>query len=210
MIYVYPYFVVERLEAIGDVGVFAGSTGGEWAPCDTRIATWIAESESIRPVEWRLTGGAVVAMETHERSLLIANLCRPYTVCDNWLSAYEISSEGRLVDVPGSRCKGPARYFTLVAKPSGVFYTTDSFGSEWRYRLEALVLDSERGIVPAHAPSGLLHDECGSVVVPIRGALVAACSYDNSLRIQPTEYALPPFLLGEWVERGTEEIFDDL
>ncbi|MAE70828.1 MAG: hypothetical protein CME06_10205 [Gemmatimonadetes bacterium] len=37
---------------------------------------------------------------------------------------------------------------------------------------------------------------------PSEPEALAACSYDNTLRIQPTEYALPPFPLGEWAEES--------
>ncbi len=201
-----PYgYYPELLEAIGDVAVFVAK---DWD--ETTFATWTAGSESLRPVEWFRTGECVQAMATQGRSLVLGNYYSAFHYCKGWLSAWDVSPEGVLTDLPAGWCTYWNQNRGVYSDPEGTFYNTQDSGYEERYQLEAVALDSDGEFVPTHYPTGLLHDECGSVVAPIRGALVAACSYDNTLRIQPTEYALSPFPLGEWVEAsGTEEALDE-
>ncbi len=130
------------MTAGGDVGVFAAED------FDSAIlATWIAGSESLQPVEWMRTDDNVEAMATHGGSLVLGNYNAAYHTCKGWLAARDVG-------------------------PDGVLTSLD--------------------------------------VAPIRGALAAGCGFDNTLRIQPTEYALPPVLLSQWTDQGTRKTREEL
>ena len=200
----YPMPSDEQLEAVGEVGVFAATFGGWYAPCETQFATWIAEADSIRPVEWRLTNDTVVAMETYGASLLLTNTCMPHSICDNWLSAYEITGDGYLAALPAHRCWDWVHCARAVTDPTGVFYVSQYYW-DLVFTATAVAIDAEGELETRRAPRNLLRDDCGPEIAPIRGALVAAC-WNNVLRIKPTEYVEAPVLLGDWVDGGARKI----
>ncbi len=199
----FSIYEVECLEAVGDVGVFAASYGGGYVPCETQFATWVAEPDAIRPVEWRITNDTVVAMATHGPSLVLANTCMPYGYCESWMSAYEVDGDGRLAAPPAHCCSGGGYSRHFVSDPDGIFYRSIWWDLNY-YSVWSVALDARGEIERRHMWTTLL-DDCGLKVAPIAGALVAACR-DDFLRIQPSDYTTRLLLLGEWVEGGARRI----
>jgi hypothetical protein len=191
------------LEAVGDVAIFAASM----APTDgvTRVATWIADSTGVRRVLWQAIHAAALDMATTGQSLLLANGLYPNTWYEGWLSVYRVTASGELEFTDSNHPDSliyQQVHTDVAADPNGMVYYVE--GSHYD-QLRAARVDELGRLLDAPAPVRLVSGGCGfpgSPLIPIPGALVAACRGDGSLRIHPTTYSEPPVLLGRWLDRS--------